>query len=161
MYGPRHLYYEDMEVGQSWQSPAREITEQDVRVFAELTRDFNPIHVDPEYAATTPFGRTIAHGMLTLGIASGQAIEHPPVRTIAVIELTHVRFTAAVYPGDKVHVKTTVVAKERRGRGKRGHITWKRELFNQDGKLVQEGSSVTLVEAREAVKSPPSPAGLR
>ena len=62
MYSDAHLYYEDFEVGDEWETPGRAITQDDVRAFAELTGDFNPIHLNPEYAATTPFGKTIAHG---------------------------------------------------------------------------------------------------
>jgi acyl dehydratase len=149
VYGPEHKYYEDVETGQRWQSPEREVTQADIQAFAELTGDFNPMHVNAEYAATTPFGRTIAHGLLTLGRASGMSIDYPPMRTMAIVELRSVKFLAPVFPGDRLHVRTTVMSKERRGRGKRGLITWMREAVNQDGKVVQEGVSVTLVEARE------------
>lgn len=152
MYTADHLYYEDLEVGQSWESPPREMTFEMILAFADLTGDHNPMHVNPEYAATTPFGRPIAHGLLCLGIAGGLAIGYPPIRTIAVLELISNRFTAAVYPGDILRVHCTVLAKERRGRGRRGQVTWQRTLVNQDGKTVQEGKSVTLVEAREPVR---------
>lgn len=153
MYSPQHLYYEDVEVGQTWASPPRVITANDIRTFAELTGDRNPIHVNEEYAATTPFGRTIAHGLLSLAMASGMALDHPPMRTIAFLELRSNKFTAPVYPGDTLVVHTTVMEKERRGRGRRGQVSWHRKLVNQDGKIVQEGISVTLVEAREPVRS--------
>lgn len=152
MYGEQHLYYEDVEVGQSWDSPTREITAAQIHTFAELTGDFNPIHVNEEYAATTPFGRIIAHGLLTLSIGSGMSINYPPMRTIAVIELKGMRFVAPVYPGDVLRHRTTVIAKERRGRGRRGLITWQRQLFNQEDRVVQDGQSITMVEAREPVK---------
>lgn len=148
-YGPDHLYYEDLSIGQEWESPGRALAEADIRTFAELTGDFNPIHTSPEYAATTPFGRIMAHGMLTLSRASGMSIGHPPVRTIAVVELKNIRFSLPVYPGDVLRVRSRVVAKERKGRGKRGQVTWIRETVNQDNKIVQHGESITLVEARE------------
>ncbi len=149
MYGPEHNYFEDVEVGTTWESPSRVVTEADVHAYAELSGDFNPIHVNPEYAATTPFGRTIAHGLLTLARASGMSIDHPKMRTLAVVELRQIKFLAPVFPGDNLRVRTTVLAKERRGRGKRGHITWMRNVLNQDDKIVQQGESVTVVEARE------------
>ena len=149
MYGPEHLYYEDVPVDATWISPPKMITDADVRSFAELSGDHNPIHVNPEYAATTPFGRTIAHGMLTLSRASGMSINHPPMRTIAVVEIRSVKFCAPVFPGDVLRVRTTVLNKERRGRGKRGLVTWRRDVVNQDDKVVQTGESVTMVEARE------------
>lgn len=149
MYGPNHKYFEDVDIGATWESPSRVITQADINVFAELTGDFNPIHVNEEYAANTPFGRTIAHGMLMLSRASGMSIDHPPMRTIAVVALRNVKFLAPVFPGDVLRVRTTVLAKEPSGRGKRGLITWIRSVVNQDGKVVQEGESVTIVEARE------------
>jgi 3-hydroxybutyryl-CoA dehydratase len=149
VYGPEHHYYEDVAVGASWLSLPRAITEADVRAFAELTGDHNPIHVNPEYAATTPFGRTIAHGILTLSRASGMSINYPPMRTIAVIEIRSVKFLAPVFPFDTLRIRTSVLGKARRGRGKHGLITWMREVLNQDDKIVQTGESVTLVEARE------------
>jgi 3-hydroxybutyryl-CoA dehydratase len=153
VYGSQHLYYEDIEIGQTWTSPPRVCTAEDVRTFAKLTGDFNPIHVNDEFAATTPYGRTIAHGLLCLSLASGMGVLHPPMRTIAFVELRSNKFTAPVFPGDTLIVHTTVKEKERRGRGRRGQVTWQRQLVNQEGKVVQEGISVTLVEAREPVRS--------
>jgi acyl dehydratase len=148
VYSDAHLYYEDFEVGDEWETQPKVITQDDVRAFAELTGDFNPIHLNPEYAATTPFGRTIVHGLLTVARASGMSVQHPQVRTLAVVEVRTVKFTAPVFPGDSIYVRSRVLDKERRGRGKRGLVTWKREIVNQEGKIVQEGINVTLVEAR-------------
>ena len=149
MYSDAHLYYEDFEPGDEWETPPREITQDEVRAFAELTGDYNPIHLSQEYAATTPFGRTIAHGLFTVARASGMAVQHPKIRTLAVVEIRAVKFMAPVFPGDSIYVRSRVLDKERRGRGKRGLVTWKREVVNQEGKIVQEGINVTLVEARD------------
>lgn len=152
MYGPHHLYFEDVDVGQTWESPPRELTANDIRAFAKLSGDFNPIHVDEAYAATTPFGRTIAHGLLILAHGSGLSVDHPPMRTIAVVELRTIRFLEPVYPGDALRIRTTILEKGRKGRGKRGQITWQRQMINQDNRTVQDGISVTIVEAREHAK---------
>ena len=149
MYGQDHKYFEDVEIGDTWESPPRSISQEDIKTFAHLTGDFNPIHLNADYAATTPFGQTIAHGLLTLARSSGMSIDHPKMRTIAVISLNNVKFHLPVFPGDVLRVKTSIVGKERRGRGKRGLITWHRVVLNQHDKTVQEGESVTLVEARE------------
>jgi 3-hydroxybutyryl-CoA dehydratase len=149
VYSDEHLFYEDFEVGDEWVTPPRVVTQEDIRAFAELTGDFNPIHVNPEYAATTPFGRTIAHGLFTLSRGSGMSVQYPPVRTIAAVEIRSIKFLLPVFPGDAIYVRTSALHKERRGRGKRGLVTWKREVLNQDGKIVQEGLNVTLVEARD------------
>jgi acyl dehydratase len=143
-----HLYFDDVSVGQEWESQGRTVTETDVVNFAGLSGDFNPIHVDRAFAATTPFRKPIAHGMLVMAAGSGLGTTSPPMRTIAFLEIRSWRFTEIVYPGDTIRVRTKVLAKELRGRGKRGEIAWHRTLVNQDGKVVQEGTTVTLVECR-------------
>ena len=66
----QHLYFDDVEVGQQWESLGRTVTEADVVHFAGVSGDFNPVHTDHHFAAQTPFRRPIAHGLLVLSIAS-------------------------------------------------------------------------------------------
>ncbi len=61
--------YDKINIGDSF-STTRFLSAEDVQTFADLSGDDNPIHVDPEYAATTQFGRPIVHGILLLGIIS-------------------------------------------------------------------------------------------
>jgi 3-hydroxybutyryl-CoA dehydratase len=143
-----HLYFDDIAIGQEWETQGRTITETDIVNFAGLSGDFNPIHVDHEFAKTTPFRGPIAHGMLVMSIGSGLGTTSPQMRTIAFLEVREWRIAAAVFPGDTIRVRNKVVAKEIRGRGKRGQVVWHRTVFNQEGKVVQEGTSVTLVECR-------------
>jgi acyl dehydratase len=143
-----HLYYDDVEVGQQWESLGRTITEADIVNFAGLSGDFNPIHIDHEFAASTPFRRPIAHGLLVFSIGSGLGLFAPPMRTLAILEIREWRFHEPVYIGDTLRVRSEVLHKEPRGRGRRGVITWKRQLIKQDKKLAQEGITVTLVEGR-------------
>ncbi|MBX5492329.1 MAG: dehydratase, partial [Chloroflexi bacterium] len=65
------MYFEDFHIGQEFVTARRTITEHDVMTFAGLSGDFNPLHTDALYAATTPYGERIAHGLLTLAITSG------------------------------------------------------------------------------------------
>jgi acyl dehydratase len=143
-----HLYFDDVAVGQEWKSLGRTITETDVVNFAGLSGDFNPIHMDHEFAKSTPFRRPLAHGMLVMSIGSGLSTTSPPMRTIAFLGIREWRFVETVFPGDTIHARSTVLSKELRGRGKRGEIVWRREFVNQEGKAVQEGTTVTLVECR-------------
>ena len=66
-----HLYFDDVEVGQEWDSAGRTITETDVVNFAGISGDFNAIHVDHEFAKKSHFQKPIAHGLLVQAIASG------------------------------------------------------------------------------------------
>jgi acyl dehydratase len=144
----QHLYFDDVAIGQHWDSPGRTVTEADIVNFAGLSGDFNPIHIDHEFARTTPFRRPIAHGLLVFSVASGLGIHHPPMRTLAVMTIKEWHFREPVFIGDTVHVRNTVLEKEARGRGRRGVVTWERQILNQEGKVVQEGKTVMLIEGR-------------
>jgi len=146
----QHLFFDDVGVGQEWESLGRTITEADIVNFAGLSGDFNPIHIDHEFARTTPFRKPIAHGLLILSIGSGLILHCPPMRTLAFLGIVDWHFADAVFIGDTIRVRGRVVAKEERGRGKRGVITWHRAMVNQAGKVVQHGQTQTLVEARAA-----------
>ncbi|HMP15929.1 MAG TPA: MaoC/PaaZ C-terminal domain-containing protein [Gemmatales bacterium] len=147
-YSDFHLFMDDIEVGQSWTSPARTVTETDIVNFAGLSGDFHPIHVDHEFASTGPFRKPIAHGILVMAISSGIAIHSPPMRTLAFVGIRDWQFLEPVFIGDTLHVRTTVVEKEIRSRGKRALITWLREIINQQEKVIQKGYTLTLVEGR-------------
>ena len=147
-FTPNHLYFDDVEVGQQWESLGRTITEADIVNFAGISGDFNPIHVDHEFARSTPFRRPIAHGLLVQAIGSGLGIYAPQMRTLAIQSIREWHFREPVFVGDTIRARSQVLSKELRGRGRRGVITWQRHIVNQEGKVVQEGISVTIVEGR-------------
>jgi acyl dehydratase len=148
----QHLFFDDIEIGQQWESLGRTITETDIVNFAGLSGDFNPIHIDHEFARTTPFRRPIAQGLLVLSIGSGLALFSPPMRTLAVQTIREWHFREPVFVGDTLRIITRVLDKESRARGRRGIITWGRQIINQDRKVVQEGISVTIVEGRGSLR---------
>ena len=152
----QHLFFDDVEVGQQWESLGRTVTETDVVNFAGLSGDFNPIHIDHEFARTTPFRRPIAHGLLVLSLGSGLGLFSPPMRTLAVLTIREWQFKEPVFAGDTLHVLSKVLNKEVRGRGRRGVITWQRQILNQERKVVQEGVTVTLVEGRGPHRDEPA-----
>jgi acyl dehydratase len=127
-------------------------TETDIANFAGISGDFNPIHIDHEFAKTTMFRRPIAHGLLSFSVASGLGLFAPPMRTIAFLAIKEWSFKEPVFVGDTLRVHTKVVAKNERGKGRFGAVTWHRQLINQDGKIVQEGTTETLVEGRANVR---------
>ena len=67
----RGRFFSQFEVGQSFESVGRTVTETDVVMFAGLSGDFNPLHTDQTFAEKTPFGQRIAHGMLAASISTG------------------------------------------------------------------------------------------
>lgn len=144
------IYFEDLNLGDQFRSPSRVMTQDAVRQFAMLTGDHNPLHLDEDFAAESPFGRPIAHGLLGLSLVAGLASTSPLIETIALLGVSQWRFVRPVYFGDEVHVISEVDTLEASGR-KRGRLVWKRQLFNGQGNLVQEGLFDTLV-ARRAVE---------
>jgi 3-hydroxybutyryl-CoA dehydratase len=143
-----HLYFDDLSVGQEFESQGRTVTEADIVNFAGLSGDFNPIHVDHEFAKATPFRRPIAHGILVMAIGSGLGTNSPPVRTVAFLGIKDWQFKGPVFAGDTIRVRTKVLSMELRGRGKRGEVHWQRTLINQDGRTVQDAVTITLVQCR-------------
>jgi acyl dehydratase len=156
-FNSQHLYFDDVEIGQEWESPGRTITQADIVNFAGISGDFNPIHIDHEFARSTPFGKPIAHGLLILSVASGLGLNNPPMRTLALVSIREWHFKEPVFIGDTVHVRISVLEKHARSRGRRGLISWQRQFVNQDSKIVQEGITVTLVEGRGLASSATSP----
>ena len=143
-----HLYFDDVAVGQEWLSLGRTVTESDIVNFAGISGDFNPIHTDHEYARTTPFRRPVAHGMLVWSMGSGLGLYAPPMRTLAFLSVREWYFKGPVFVGDTIRTRSRVLEKEVRSRGRRGAITWARQIINQEDKVVQEGITLTLVEGR-------------
>lgn len=82
----------------------RTVTEHDVAAFAGLTGDFHPQHVDAEWAAQSPFGERIAHGLLVLSLAAGM-VDFDPEEVLALRRVRDVVFKRPVRLGDTIHVE--------------------------------------------------------
>ena len=147
-----HLFFDDLEVGQEWESLGRTVTQTDIVNFAGLSGDFNPIHMDHEFAKRTPFRKPIAHGLLVFSIATGLGLNCPPMRTLAFLSVREWEFKGPVFINDTLRLRSKVLDKQARARGRRGVITWRRQIVNQEGKVVQEGITLTLVEGRANIK---------
>jgi acyl dehydratase len=141
-------HFDDLTVGDEWESPRRTITATDVVLFAGLSGDFNPIHIDHTAAEKSPFGKPIAHGLLGLSIASGLMTQAPRVDTLAFLAILEWTFHHPILFGDTIHALSKVEALEPAANGRRGIVTWHRQVFNQEDRLVQEGRTRTLVRAR-------------
>jgi acyl dehydratase len=147
------LYYEELEVGLECTSQPRTITAGDVLAFAELTGDKAPIHLDPEFARTTPFRRCIAHGLFGLALIGGLSADAPPRHTLAILGVREWHFRAPIYIGDSIRVRSRVLERELQGRGRRGVVVSSVQLINQDDRVVQEGVTATLVETRGGART--------
>jgi 3-hydroxybutyryl-CoA dehydratase len=119
---------------------SKTITEEDVRAFAELTGDRNPVHLDEEYASTTRFGRRIAHGMLGASLISTVLASELPGQGSVYLSQT-LRFTAPVFLGDTVTARVIV----KHVREDKPVVTLETACTNQRGERVVEGEAVVLV----------------
>jgi acyl dehydratase len=130
-------WLEDYAVGEKLVSPARTLTESDVHAFAALTGDWHPLHTDVGYAAASPFGERIAHGMLVLSVGSALIFRlgphvFLPSSFVAFYGMERVRFTAPVKLGDTLRLEAEVTALEPKD-AERGVLTWDCRVLNQRG----------------------------
>ena len=130
------LAYADIKIGDE-ASLSRTITEAHIVSFAGLTGDFNPVHVDAEYAQQSMFGERICHGMLMAGLISAVlGMQLPGSNAIYLGQ--DLKFTAPVKIGDTVTVTATVTEK----RDDKRIIKLRTTVSNQKGELVVDGSAV-------------------
>lgn len=148
---PRGLYFEDLHVGQTYTTAARTVTEADIVNFAGVSGDFNPAHVDIEHATAGQFGKRIAHGLLGLSIASGQAF------SLGFFEGTIIawtgldwKFRAPILIGDTIHTATEVKKVKARKSVGGGFVTLEVKVLNQKGETTQKGTWTVIVKSREA-----------
>lgn len=102
------IFLEDMTLGLS-RSLTKEITDHDIELFAEVSTDRNPVHLDEAYAQATMFKGRIAHGMLSAGLISALLGEQLPGHGTVYLGQT-LKFLAPVRPGDVVTATATVTA---------------------------------------------------
>ena len=137
------MRFEDLRTGQS-ATHSKTVTEADVVLFAGITGDFNPAHLDQVYAEKSRFGGRIAHGMLSAGfISAALAMRLPGPGTIYLSQ--SLRFLRPVRIGDTVTARVEVVelfpAKRR--------VRLLTTCANQDGEALVEGEALVMVPEEE------------
>jgi acyl dehydratase len=144
---PPRRFWEEIEVGEQYESPGRTVTEADIVLFAGLSGDYNVLHTDAEFMKTSIFGERIAHGLLGLAIQSGLlARAMPPYATIGFGSLRW-KFKAPIKIGDTIRVRARVVSKKET-KPDRGLVVLERTVLNQRDEVVQEGATDLVVERR-------------
>jgi acyl dehydratase len=129
--------YDSLQVGDGF-SATRTITADDVRTFANVTGDDNPLHVDAEYASTTRFGRPVVHGVLLLGLASKVLGRDFPGHGSVAVSLS-AKFIRPVPVGDDVTIEVKVAEKIERYR----HVRIKLYAYT-GGKMCIGGEAVVI-----------------
>ena len=138
----QHGYYlEDLSIGMV-SSYKKTITAKDIEAFAAVTGDSNPVHLDADYAATTPFKARIAHGMMSAGLISTVLGTQLPGPGCIYLD-QQIKFRAPVFIGDTVVATVTVEEINQR----RGRVSLKTQCFVKD-KLVADGTASMMVDKK-------------
>ena len=129
----------NINIGDSF-SISREVTAELIEKFAEVSGDFNPIHLAAEFARQTRFGKQIAHGMLSGAFISAILTESMKDLTVVYLSQT-MRFTAPVFIGDTITATGTV----RKIREDKKIVSLETICTNQDGDTVVKGEAAIMV----------------
>ena len=129
----------DLKIGDKF-STSKQITDSVVRAFAELSGDYNPIHLDEEFARTTRFGKRIAHGMISGALLSAVLGYNFKERKIVYLSQT-MKFVAPVFIDDTVTATATVTSI----REDKPIVTLETVCTNQAGETTLEGQAVVMI----------------
>lgn len=145
-------YFEEFLLGEVFETYSRTITETDLVNFAGITGDHNPLHMDEEFSAASPFGGRIAHGPLFVGLSFGLLSQFDLLeRTVMALRRVSWQFDGPVRPGDTVRVRAVVTElKENPSKKDRGNLSMDIAVLNQKDEQVQAGS-FTAVMARKPI----------
>ena len=133
---------EDLEIGMI-RDLSKVVTDEDIEMFAQVSTDRNPVHLDDDYARDTIFQGRIAHGMLTAGLISAVIGEQLPGHGTVYLSQS-LRFMAPVRPGDRVTAEVEVLDIE--------HSRRRVQLGTRclvDGKPVLKGEATVLAPSRK------------
>ncbi len=147
------LYYEEFNEGLTLETRGRTVTETDIVNFAGLSGDFNPMHTNAVFAAETPFGQRVAHGLLGLSVASGLAYQMGFLEgTVIAFTGLEWKFREPIFVGDTVRVRVKVVKKRAMAAAGGGFVTFDVKVVNQDDKVTQKGQWTVLVASQPSAE---------
>ncbi|MBE3589167.1 MAG: MaoC family dehydratase [Thermoanaerobacteraceae bacterium] len=134
------MVYGQIQVGDR-ASFSKTVTESDITLFAGITGDLNPVHMDAEFARRTVFGGRIAHGMLTGGLISAVLGTRLPGPGTVYLSQS-LQFIRPVYPGDTITAEVVVIEKIP---GK-NRLRLRTTCHNQKGEQVLDGEAVVMLK---------------
>lgn len=138
-----NIPFDELQEGQTAEY-VKTITEDDIKLFAIVSGDNNPLHLDEEYAKTTRFGRCIAHGAICAAIISAAVATKLPGPG-SIYGGQEMKFKKPVYPGDTITAKLTLLEKKR----KANIILIECVMTNQHGETVFTGVSTVIAPSEK------------
>jgi len=147
---PKGKFFEEFEIGEEFETLGRTITESDILNFAGLSGDFNPLHLDEEFAKRSPFKARVPHGLCIMSIATG-LIDRLGVISCTALACQQImwEFFKPVRIGDSIRVVMKVLEKKESKKGDRGLVTFEISVLNQRNEKVETGS-LKLMMAKES-----------
>lgn len=136
--------YGEFKLGEVDKSPAITITDAHIITFASLSGDYNPLHIDEEFAKKSPFGTRIAHGLLSVSVLSGYLGQLLNGTAIAFLG-AHYKFTAPVKIGDTIHAESEVIEKKDKEKYNGGVVRIKMQIKNQKAEVCVDGEAAVMV----------------
>lgn len=146
------LYYEDLEIPSKFVSTGRTVTDADATMFCMISGDWNPLHCDDEYAKTTRFGRRVVGGIFGITLLTGMFTRWGvfELSAVAMLSIDRWEFKAPIFIGDTLHAEMTLTNKRLTSKGDFGIVDRDFSLVNQDGVVVQRGTSPMMIALRPA-----------
>ena len=141
------LWLEEYEVGRTYRHAAsRTVTETDNLLFTTLSMNPAPLHLDAEYAKTTPYGKQLVTSVFTLGVVMGMSVSDLFEGTsLGNLGFQRIVFPAPVFIGDTLRAETEIVSKrDSKSRPEAGIIAVIHRGYKQDGTLVMEAERTGL-----------------
>jgi len=144
-------YWEDFEVGQTFESVGRTITESDLVMYSMFADDWTELHTNEEYAEDNFFGERVAHGPMTFVVATGFVHRTGIVErtVVAFLGMNYMDIPAPVHVGDTVSAEMEVIEKKELDRDDAGFVTIDSTLTNQEDTVVFEGDMKFMIKTRE------------
>ena len=146
-------YLEEFKVGDVYKHwPGRTITQADDVLFCMLTMNHHPLHIDENYAKSSPYGQNVVVGNLVVDIAFGQSVPDVSGKAIANLGFEKIEFLGPTFHGDTIYSESEVLeVRESRSQQDRGIVTVETRATNQRGE--------TVMKFRRSVMVPKTPAG--
>jgi 3-hydroxybutyryl-CoA dehydratase len=147
--------FDELETGERFETTGRTITESDLVSFAALTGDRHPLHTDASWAAASPFGKRVAHGMLVLSYTLG-LIPFDPAHVVALRGVDDVVFKRPTYIGDTIRVEGSVESLEPLESGM-GLVTCRWKVLNERDETLVRAKLQVLWRRQPQTSSRPEP----
>lgn len=142
----RAYYFEDYKIGEEFTIKEFVITEEDIKKFAELTYDFNPLHLDKEYARKSGYKNAISHGLLGVSLCSGMAYKSGLFdrRVLGLISQT-IKYKKPIYVNEPLKFTLRVINKKDIPNSMGGLVIFDTKLTDTEGNILIIGEWSILI----------------